>query len=157
MRQLAAILALVTTALLLTGCVYDPYTGTYVPCCNYYAAPYYYRYPPPYYPYGYPPGPYTGPQQPPPGGYGSPPPPFQPGASAYPAQGGGLAQRFAAANVTRDGMLTREQAAAGMPMVAQNFDVIDRDHKGYVTLPEVRAFAAERRAERSQPGQPTLQ
>ena len=42
-------------------------------------------------------------------------------------------------------------------MVASNFDAIDRDGKGYVTLPEVRAFAAEMRAERSQTGQPVIQ
>ena len=60
--------------------------------------------------------------------------------------GGGLAQRFATANVTHDGRLTREQAETGMPRVARNFDSIDIEHKGYVTLPEIRAFAAERRA-----------
>jgi len=43
-------LALMVTAVTLGGCVYDPYTGTYVPCCGYYGSPYY-RYP--Y--YGYPP------------------------------------------------------------------------------------------------------
>lgn len=66
MRRWAAALALAITAVLLAGCVYDPYTGTYVPCCNYYPSPYY-GYPPPYYPYGYPPpGPYAQPPQPPP-------------------------------------------------------------------------------------------
>jgi hypothetical protein len=67
-----------------------------------------------------------------------------------------LAQRFDAANVTRDGRLTRDQAAAGMPRVAQNFDAIDVEQKGFVTLPEVRAFASQRRAERMQPDQPTV-
>ncbi|MBC8862924.1 EF-hand domain-containing protein, partial [Escherichia coli] len=32
-----------------------------------------------------------------------------------------LQTRFANANTTHDGKLTREQAAAGMPMVAQHF------------------------------------
>ena len=58
------------------------------------------------------------------------------------APGGGLAQRFAAANVTHDGRLTREQAQAGMPRVAENFDAIDVDQKGFVTLPEIRTFIA---------------
>ena len=156
MRRLGAVVALAGAATLLSGCVYDPYTGTYYPCCSYYGYPYY-RYPPPYYPppQGYPPGAPPGQPQgyypPGPPGQGSyqaqplPPPPPRPGASAYP-QGGGLAQRFANANVTRDGRLTREQAQAEMPMVARNFDTIDIEHKGYVTLPEIRTFAAERRA-----------
>jgi hypothetical protein len=157
--RLRTILALAGVAAVLGGCVYDPYTGTYVPCCNYYGYPYGYGYPRPYYrpaPYGYPQGgypqaPYGGPQQgpygaPPPGppGAGRPPPP--PGASAYPSSDRGLAQRFAAANATHDGRLTRDQAANGMPVVARNFDTIDVGHKGFVTLPEIRAFAAERRA-----------
>ena len=33
-----------------------------------------------------------------------------------------------------------------MPLVAQNFDAIDFDQKGYVTLPEVRAFVARVRS-----------
>jgi hypothetical protein len=35
-----------------------------------------------------------------------------------------------------------------MPFVAQNFDAIDVEGKGYVTLEEIRAFLAERRAAR---------
>jgi hypothetical protein len=90
MRLIAA-LALVLTTLLLAGCVYDPYTGTYRPCCGYYGYPSYgygypyYRYPGPYAPYGYPSGPYAPPQGQP-GGYApapAPPPP-RPGASLLP-------------------------------------------------------------------------
>jgi hypothetical protein len=44
-----------------------------------------------------------------------------------------------------------------MPLVAQNFDAIDIDRKGYVTLPEVRAFAVQRRAERGQAAQSSAQ
>ena len=171
MRRTGAVLALAGAAALLGGCVYDPYTGAYYPCCNYYGNPYY-RYPPPAYypPQQYGPGPAGGPppaqgpyqqgpyqqgpyQQPGPyqqqGPYQSQPlsPPPGPDASAQPrGGGGGLAQRFATANVTHDGRLTREQAETGMPRVARNFDSIDIEHKGYVTLPEIRAFAAERRA-----------
>ena len=181
MWRLGAVVALVGAAALLSGCVYNPYTGTYDPCCSYYGYPYY-RYPPPYYPppQGYPPAQSQGyyPSGQPQGSYpsGQPqgyypppqpqsyapgpageeqgsyqsqplPPPPQPGASAYPQRGGGgLVQHFASANVTHDGRLTREQAESGMPMVARNFDTIDIEHKGYVTLPEIRAFAAERRA-----------
>jgi hypothetical protein len=164
MRRIAGLLVLTVTAVLLSGCVYDPYTGTYAPCCGYYGSygyygyyrsPYY-RYPPSYAPYGYPSGPYmTAPQGQPgayPQGPGQPPP--RPGAAASPGGGGALAQRFAMANVPYDGHLTRDEAAAGMPLVARNFDAIDAGRKGHVTLPEVRAFAAERRAELRQQGQP---
>lgn len=161
MRRIAMLLALMATASLLAGCVYDPYTGTYVPCCNYYGYPYY-RYP--YYPYGYP-GPYMTPPPSQPGAYPSQPyqsqpypgaPPPRPGAAANPSGGGPLAQRFAAANVTHNGRLTRDQAAAGMPIVAGHFDEIDVDRKGYVTLPEVRTYAIMHRAELQQqtPGEP---
>jgi hypothetical protein len=163
MRRIAATLAMAAAAALLGGCVYDPYTGALAPCCGYYGYPYGYRYPAPYGPYGYPPGPYGGPPAgsygtpPPAGSYGAPPP-AQPGAYQDPAggaasseQGGSLALRFAAANVTNDGRLTREQAEAAMPLVAQNFDAIDVEGKGYVTLPEIQAFTAQRRAAGGQP------
>ncbi|MEC3764288.1 EF-hand domain-containing protein [Cupriavidus sp. SS-3] len=51
-----------------------------------------------------------------------------------------LQERFASANTTRDGKLTREQAQAGMPMVASHFDQIDTQRLGYVTLPQIEAF-----------------
>lgn len=94
MRRVAALLALLLTTILLTGCVYDPYTGTYRPCCApYYGYPYgypYYRYPPPYAPYAS--GTYAQPPQGQPGGYpppqgqpgGYPPPQGQPGGYPHP-------------------------------------------------------------------------
>lgn len=57
-----------------------------------------------------------------------------------------LQSRFANANTTHDGKLTREQAAAGMPMVAQHFDEIDTQKAGYITLPQIEAFMQERGA-----------
>jgi len=53
-----------------------------------------------------------------------------------------LQSRFASANTTRDGKLTREQAAAGMPMVARHFDEIDTQRAGFITLPQIEAFMA---------------
>jgi hypothetical protein len=103
MRVIPALLALTLTALLLGGCVYDPYTGTYVPCCGYYGYPYYgyrypYRYPGPYAPYGYRSGPYGPPPQGQPGGYPpySAPPPPRPGASLAPDQDALAHQRLVA-------------------------------------------------------------
>lgn len=54
-----------------------------------------------------------------------------------------LQARFASANTTHDGKLTREQAAAGMPRVAQHFDQIDAQRNGYVTLPQIEAFMGQ--------------
>ena len=139
MRNIWLRLAAPLAALLLAGCVYDPYVGGWVPCCTY-GYGYGYRYPPPYSPYG----PYGYP-------YGAPSPSAAPeqyqGAPAPAIRGGGLAQRFAVANTAHDGRLTRAEAERGMPLVASNFDAIDIDGKGYVTLPEVRAFMAAIRAQ----------
>ena len=55
-----------------------------------------------------------------------------------------LQGRFAGAKTTHDGKLTREQAAAGMPMVASHFDQIDTQRLGYVTLPQIEAFMKQK-------------
>ncbi len=108
--------------------------------------------------YPYQPAPYGQPSQAQPGAYSSQPIPLlPPGAAADPERGGWVAERFAMANTAHDGRLTREQAAAGMPFVAENFDAIDVGRKGFVTLPEVRAFAEYRRDERGQPVGPSVQ
>ncbi|MFM0220587.1 EF-hand domain-containing protein [Paraburkholderia dipogonis] len=57
-----------------------------------------------------------------------------------------LQSRFANANTTHDGKLTKEQAAAGMPMVAKHFDEIDTQKAGYITLAQIEAFMQERGA-----------
>lgn len=51
--------------------------------------------------------------------------------------------RFAAANTTHDGKLTKAQAQAGMPMVAKHFDEIDTQKVGYVTLEQIETFAQQ--------------
>src|SRR5471032_1437942 len=57
-----------------------------------------------------------------------------------------LQTRFSTANTTHDGKLTKDQAAAGMPMVARHFDEIDSQKAGYITLPQIEAFVQERAA-----------
>jgi hypothetical protein len=59
-----------------------------------------------------------------------------------------LQTRFASANTTHDGKLTRDQASTGMPMVAKHFDEIDTQKNGYVTLPQIQAFLREHSAQR---------
>jgi hypothetical protein len=54
-------------------------------------------------------------------------------------------EHFDAANVTHDGRLTPEQAQAAWPNVARHFSDIDKDHRGYVTLDEVRTYRREHR------------
>jgi len=94
---------------------------------------------------------------PPPGMQGGPPPP----GMAGPPQHMKMADHFAAANVTHDGRLTLDQAqASGWKMVVRHFQDIDRDHKGYVTLQDVREFHKEVHAAKAAqqggppPGQP---
>jgi hypothetical protein len=64
-----------------------------------------------------------------------------------------MRERFAAANTTHDGHLTLAQAqAADLQAVVRNFDAIDAEHKGYVTLDDVRGFMKARRAARQAGG-----
>jgi hypothetical protein len=149
MPKIVAVPSLIAVAAMLGGCVYDPDARALVPCCDYYGYPYTYRYPPPSYAPAYPPRP-SGTQLG--GAYGAAPSAVN--AAAAPPQPSSLELHFAAANVTNDGRLTREQAEAGMPQVAQNFDAIDAEGKGYVTLPEILAFLAQRRVAGEPPGQP---
>ncbi len=60
-----------------------------------------------------------------------------------------LTERFEAANTSHDGKLTLDQAKAGrLRAVSRDFDKIDRDKRGYVTLDQVKAFQSEQRTER---------
>ncbi len=55
-----------------------------------------------------------------------------------------LTARFAAADKNKDGKLTLEEAKAGMPRVARGFSYIDSANRGYVTLAQIKSFAAAR-------------
>lgn len=57
-----------------------------------------------------------------------------------------LQVRFDEANTTHDGHLTLEQARSKMPSVARDFAAIDTDHRGYVTVDEIKAHARAKRA-----------
>jgi len=49
--------------------------------------------------------------------------------------------KFAVADKNQDGKLTLEEAKQGMPKVAANFDKIDTDKRGYVTLDQIKGAA----------------
>jgi len=53
--------------------------------------------------------------------------------------------RFTAADKDHDGKLSKEEAKAGMPRVAQYFDQIDTEHTGYVTFEQITAFMAKQK------------
>ena len=54
-----------------------------------------------------------------------------------------LEARFNAADKNHDGKLSKAEAEAGMPRVAQAFDKIDVDHTGFITLAQIEAFVAQ--------------
>jgi Ca2+-binding EF-hand superfamily protein len=53
------------------------------------------------------------------------------------AFGANVDKRFAEADKDGDGKLTREEAEA-MPRVSKNFDKLDADKQGYVTLAQLK-------------------
>ena len=55
---------------------------------------------------------------------------------------------FTRADVDGDGTLSRAEAERGMPRIARKFGRIDRDGDGRLTLEEIRAWLALRRAAR---------
>lgn len=61
-----------------------------------------------------------------------------PANAANPAE---IEARFKAADSNGDGKLTREEAKAGMPLIARNFDKLDAEKKSYLTLDQVQAAA----------------
>jgi len=66
-----------------------------------------------------------------------------------------FAEKFRQADADNDGKLTRQEAEAGMPEVAKNFDKIDTKKKGYVTQRQVGAYfvaKAKQRRTASDPG-----
>jgi hypothetical protein len=63
-----------------------------------------------------------------------------------------LQKRFAAADLNKDGKLTREEAQAKMPMVYKNFDAIDTGRTGAVTPGDIGAFMASKKGARKSAG-----
>jgi len=66
-----------------------------------------------------------------------------------------FAAKFKQADTDGDGKLTRQEAEAGMPEVAKNFDKIDTKKRGYVTQKQIGSyFVAQAKQKRtaSDPG-----
>lgn len=55
-----------------------------------------------------------------------------------------LEEKFKAADKDNDGKLTLAEAKAGMPRIAKGFAKIDTEKKGYLTLEQIKTFAANR-------------
>ncbi len=72
--------------------------------------------------------------------------------AALPAAGSharrGTEQHFADANTSRDGKLTLDQAKLGFKSIAKSFPQIDVNRRGYVTLDDIRAWKAAKKAAR---------
>lgn len=70
-----------------------------------------------------------------------------------------MQQRFDAANTSKDGKLTLDQAkAANYTRIVRNFDAIDTGKKGYVTVEDIRAYGrAQRAAHRAAAAKPAAQ
>jgi hypothetical protein len=58
------------------------------------------------------------------------------------------AEHFADANTTHDGRLTLEQATTGYKSVAKSFNQIDVAHHGYITMDDIKAWRAAKKAAR---------
>lgn len=59
-----------------------------------------------------------------------------------------LQKRFEAADANKDGKLTREEAQAKMPRIYQNFDAIDTNHSGAITLVDIETFLMSKKGSR---------
>ncbi len=62
-------------------------------------------------------------------------------SGVFAADAAEIERRFKSADKNGDGKLTLEEAKAGMPRVAQGFNSIDTEKKGYVTLDQLKAKA----------------
>lgn len=57
-----------------------------------------------------------------------------------------LQLRFTKADTNQDGLLSRDEAKAGMPRVYQRYDDIDTGKKGALSLDDITGYLAQQRA-----------
>jgi hypothetical protein len=87
---------------------------------------------------------------------GTPASPMSPATKPMRHKRMSMADRFNAANTTKDGHLTLDQAkAAHWAYVARHFDAIDVDKKGYVTTDDIHTYAKANRAKHRRRAQPS--
>ena len=60
---------------------------------------------------------------------------------------GAMMERLKAADTNADGLISRAEAAAALPRLAEHFDAIDTNKDGQLSFEELRAFHAKRHGE----------
>lgn len=66
--------------------------------------------------------------------------------AGYGKRGAGAFERLKAADTNADGMISREEAQAALPRLAENFDAIDANKDGQITFEEMRNARLAHRA-----------
>jgi Ca2+-binding EF-hand superfamily protein len=63
--------------------------------------------------------------------------------------GAHMLERLKAADTNADGMISRDEAKAGLPRIFANFDAIDANKDGFITFDELKAYHQQHRAARA--------
>ncbi|HEX4479232.1 MAG TPA: EF-hand domain-containing protein [Rudaea sp.] len=64
--------------------------------------------------------------------------------------GAKMREKFDAADLDHDGLLTRDEAAKGLPRAAKHFDEIDVNHDGKLSMQEVAQYLRSKHAAREE-------
>ena len=63
--------------------------------------------------------------------------------------GAKMREKFDAADTDHDGLISRDEAAKGLPHIAKHFDAIDANHDGKLSMQELTQFVRNRHAARN--------
>lgn len=64
--------------------------------------------------------------------------------------GAKMRERFEAADLDHDGLLSRDETAKGLPHLSKHFDAIDANHDGKLSMPEIAQFLRNKHAVRGE-------
>lgn len=64
--------------------------------------------------------------------------------------GAKMRERFEAADIDHDGLLSRDETAKGLPHLSRHFDAIDTNHDGKLSIAEIAQFLRNKRAVRGE-------
>ena len=64
--------------------------------------------------------------------------------------GAKMRERFEAADLDHDGLLSRDETAKGFPHLSKHFDEIDTNHDGKLSIQEIAVFLRNKRAVRGE-------